>query len=121
MQVLKDYIKSQSMFQRVELQNGEEHELVLIDAKVSTIKDALTKENIEGIKLLVKEGEKMKTIFTASASLICGLADIEPNETFKVQKVEYEGNLGQVLNRYDVWRKIGEEFVLVEEPAEEVE
>jgi hypothetical protein len=119
MQVLKDYIKSQAMFKKVNLQDGAEHILTLVDAKVSTIRDNFSKENIEGIRLTVKEGENTKSIFTTGATLICALANLEANDVFKVQMIKYEGDNDIELTRYDVWKKIGEEFVPIEEPAEE--
>lgn len=119
MEAAKKYLEKHESYDRVNLKDGLEHTLELINAKIDNIKDKNTQKDIEGVKFLVKEGEELKTIFTTSVALIQKLADIEPKTIITITQVKYFGNNDKELTGYNVTKFVGDKFEKVGEDVEE--
>ena len=98
----KQYLKTHKIIPRLSLNDGQPHTVKLVQDKLDQLTDQQGKV-VEGVKYKVIENGELKTVFTASVTLISKLAEIEAETTVTIQQKKIKTQTG-IITSYDVWK-----------------
>jgi len=80
----KKYMKENGLSSRISFNDLSAHTVKVLRDKEDTIPDGKG-GTVKGMKYLVEENGKQKSIFTGSVGLVAKLAEVEPNTTVTIQ------------------------------------